>query len=103
VQQTISELREAAHATYIDRVIGANPATDGETWRCQSASDVDRREAMLAQLGGKTRRIDCSNMPNVPSSAKIVLAPLQLPTEELHPHVMEYLQRLDMSEMWPSR
>jgi hypothetical protein len=103
-QQTISKLREVAHATYINRVLGANPATNGETRGCQLTSDAEQREPMPSRLGGKTCRIDYSNLNisehEVSSNGMtqmgmgVVAVPLQLHVEEMHPHVMEYLQGL---------
>jgi hypothetical protein len=73
-----------------------------------STSDVERREAMLARLGGKTRRIDYSSLSPLDHAVSDdgmtqmgmgVAAPLQLPVEEMHPHVMEYLQGLPTPQM----
>jgi hypothetical protein len=74
----------------------------------QSASDAEQREALLAKLGGKTRRIDYSStsLPYYELSKNsmvqmgmgLVPVPLQLPAEEIHPDVIEYLKGMLMPQ-----
>jgi hypothetical protein len=86
LQTTIAELRNGARAAYSARMF------HGSLDLAQPTDDEhERREAMLARLVGNTRRIDHSSA-DAPGPA----APLQLPTEEIHPSVLEYLRTLGM-------
>jgi hypothetical protein len=89
-------------------MLGNWSSSADETGCPRSANNAERREALLARLGGKTRRIDYSSisMPYSESSKNgmvqmgmgLVPVPLQLPAEEMHPDVMEYLKEMLMPQ-----
>jgi hypothetical protein len=82
----MTELVENARASY------AAYASEGHL-----PASEERREAVLARLGGKTRCVlRLRAVPVVAPPSNPAVAPFEMPLEEVHPSVLQYLHALQL-------